>query len=594
MAEEEIYNEALGAIQQGDNRRARDLLARLLKVNPEKVDYWIWMSSVVETKRERIYCLNEALKRDPNNATARRGLVILGAMAPDPGSLPPPGIIKREWQVELPKSPEEENIPKTPFSRLTLILSAVLVIGFVLVVVLVVVQLTAPPVVTPTFIAYRPSPPTPGPSPTSLDTFTPVVRSPTPTFVGPTPLRMLMQATYTPTPLYVDTPHPQIEAYRAAMTDFSRGNFNTAIDFFGQVLQSQPDAVDAVYYIGECYRLQGKYANALDYYNQAITMQPSFAPAYLGRARANFARNTDTDVMPDLKKAASLDPDMGEIYIEEARAAIAAKDYSGALDYLATAAKKLPDSAEVPYYRAEAYLALNQLGNALTAATQANELDFTSLPAYRLLGEVLQANERYSESIQPLALYLIYKTRDEGAWIMLGKGYAAEQDWKQAKSAFDHAVSINSSSTDAYLARGDMYLAAGDGVDAASDFNQVLKLDARSFTASIGLGRAYMLQSLYSDAYNQFRQAERFAADDADHAELYYWLALALNALDQPAAAGQEWENLLQLPTDVVPTDWIGQALVYLTGTPTPLATETPAPLLTGTPSLSVTGTPAP
>ena len=91
MAEEEIYNEALGAIQQGDNRRARDLLARLLKVNPEKVDYWVWMSSVVETKRERIYCLNEALKRDPDNATARRGLVILGAMAPDPGSLPPTG-----------------------------------------------------------------------------------------------------------------------------------------------------------------------------------------------------------------------------------------------------------------------------------------------------------------------------------------------------------------------------------------------------------------------------------------------------------------------------------------------------------------------
>ena len=75
--------------------RARDLLTRLLKINPDKVDYWIWMSSVVDTVRERIYCLQEALKLDPKNATAKHGLVIMGAMLPDESLMLPPGKMLR-------------------------------------------------------------------------------------------------------------------------------------------------------------------------------------------------------------------------------------------------------------------------------------------------------------------------------------------------------------------------------------------------------------------------------------------------------------------------------------------------------------------
>jgi hypothetical protein len=57
-----------------------------------------------------------------------------------------------------------------------------------------------------------------------IPTMTPLVRSPTPTFIGPTPLWMLMEATYTPTPLYVNTPHPISEAYRIGIRAYQRGD----------------------------------------------------------------------------------------------------------------------------------------------------------------------------------------------------------------------------------------------------------------------------------------------------------------------------------------------------------------------------------
>lgn len=72
--EESIYQEAVGAIEKGDNARARDLLMRLIKLSPTKPDYWLWISAMVETSKERIYSLKEVLKLDPQNADARQAI----------------------------------------------------------------------------------------------------------------------------------------------------------------------------------------------------------------------------------------------------------------------------------------------------------------------------------------------------------------------------------------------------------------------------------------------------------------------------------------------------------------------------------------
>src|SRR3990172_8669872 len=66
-----------GAEAQAVASRARDkgrLLTRLLRADSSVVDYWIWLSSVVESRREKVYCLESALKLDPTNRGVLRGL----------------------------------------------------------------------------------------------------------------------------------------------------------------------------------------------------------------------------------------------------------------------------------------------------------------------------------------------------------------------------------------------------------------------------------------------------------------------------------------------------------------------------------------
>jgi Flp pilus assembly protein TadD len=75
MPEDVMFQEAIQAARQGKRIRARDLLTRLLRSDQTNPKYWIWLSAVVDTRKEQIYCLQSALKLDPNDGEARKGLI---------------------------------------------------------------------------------------------------------------------------------------------------------------------------------------------------------------------------------------------------------------------------------------------------------------------------------------------------------------------------------------------------------------------------------------------------------------------------------------------------------------------------------------
>ena len=127
--EDNAYQEALTAIHTGDKSRARDLLTRLIKSNPNNPQYWLWMSAVVETGRELTFCLKETLKRDPQNITARRGLILQGELPPDPGLAVPVQLQRRNWEAQyFSAQTVPGQLPKRSWLRLGLTIVGVLVL----------------------------------------------------------------------------------------------------------------------------------------------------------------------------------------------------------------------------------------------------------------------------------------------------------------------------------------------------------------------------------------------------------------------------------------------------------------------------------
>jgi hypothetical protein len=257
MAQEKMYKAALEAIDQGQTARARDLFTRLLRADSSKAEYWLWMSTLVDTDQERIYCLESALRVDPDNEAAKRGLIILGARQADDEVKPVP-TIRRHWEkalqdvVEPPKS-FLRRIWANRIFRLATGMGAILLV--VAVILLVVSQPRSEP---EQVVIYKVSPfptKTYTPSITPTITRTMVVRTRTPTVIGPTPLWMFLSETYTPVPIYVDTPHPVIEAYRAGIRAYEKSDWKSLLEFMDQAIRIDSTSPDLYYYRGEAFRL---------------------------------------------------------------------------------------------------------------------------------------------------------------------------------------------------------------------------------------------------------------------------------------------------------------------------------------------------
>ncbi len=305
MTDSKSFHEAIKAIKNDNPTKARELLTRLLRSDKENLDYWLWLSSVVESRKEKIYCLQSAHSIDGSNQAVLRGLRIFGIELDDDEIEPIP-MMRRAWKVEVDDS---EGASKgfmkiwvnTIWRTVIVSVASIVVGGFLLNAIFGMGRTIFSPRLTVTPLAW-----TVTPSPTLTNT--PSVRTPTSTSSVVEPLWMLLEATYTPRPVYVNTPHPGIEAFRVGMRAYIDGNYESMLIFMVQVTSINPDSEDAHYYVGEAHRLLNDYEQALEAYERAIALNVNFAPAYVGRAQAQLLEDGDADVEGDLEHAIALDP----------------------------------------------------------------------------------------------------------------------------------------------------------------------------------------------------------------------------------------------------------------------------------------------
>ena len=128
MADDVIFQEAMDALRDGNKARARELLTGLIKEDQNNVEYWIWLSAAMETAKERMYCLQTAFKLDPENAAAKRGLILLGAISADETIQPFSMNRPRVWEEKLllahekPKLKGWAAVKASPVFRLGLVI----------------------------------------------------------------------------------------------------------------------------------------------------------------------------------------------------------------------------------------------------------------------------------------------------------------------------------------------------------------------------------------------------------------------------------------------------------------------------------------
>ena len=579
-----MFEDAVNALRENDPARAKDILTRLLKADQTNATYWVWMSAAVETAKERIYCLETALKLDPENATAKRGLILHGAMPPDENVQPFPLNRPRAWEEKLLLAHER---PKETGFRVAMSNPAVRLAGVVLIGVLV-CGLAVYGIYGPRSARFSTgSHSTAGPSPTFTltPTFVNATGQVAATRSGPTPLAELFGVSYTATPLYVNTPGSAVsqDIFHAAQSALQRGDFNQFVSSMNQLATLEPKAPDVLYNIGEAYRFKGDCRTALDYYNNSLKINNKFAPGYLGLARARICIDPGANTTQLYDLALQYDPNYGEVYLDRANFNLVRKDFKAALPDLEKAVGLMPDNALVQVAFAHAYLLQGDNAKALDAAEKANSTDLTLLPSFYYLGSAYVANEQYTEAIKPLLTYLLYVPKDGGAYAMLGQAYAVTGQYPLAVDALKTGINLDPNQVQSYLYLGQSYLALNDLDNASTNFKRALQFFPDSFNANIGLTETLYKGGTYGNSYLQAETSKSKASGNTQLALAIYWRALSQEGRLSFGDAIADWKTLLSMPADAMTPEMRKTAEEHLKTIVTP--TYTPKPSLTPIPS---------
>ncbi len=576
------YDRVQEALQQGDLNEARRLLIRLLKRDPRNVEYWLLLSAATVNPKERVESLRQVLKLDPDNVAARRGLAFFAAEQDATGQ---PGVVdlRAEWMAryEAEATPAGGRISwrKGLWAFGGLLAALVLLFG----------GYALWQAIRPRHYATPPPAATPRPSATPSLTPTPPPYTPT-----PQPLWMLLDATYTPTPAFVDTPRPY-EAYHRALRALSQEDWQNAARYFAQLVEQEP-APDLYFYLGQAYAALGNFSAAEEALAQALQMDPYFGPAYRARAWMRMLAWRAQNETPSSAELSQVKVDLQQAL---ALAAADPETYRAALEYwlvwrqdptqgaalLERAEAAFPDRPALwDYYRAILAYQQGDLETALAAIERSLEEDLTQLDAYLWEARIAYAAGDLERAFEAITTYRRYRPEDRQAALLFARLHLehSQGDVYAALAALEALKDDPSPQVQRqrYLLLGKAYLKLGEYQEALRYLEQADKWE-QSFETAMLVAEAERGLEHYGNAFLKYRDAVERAETEEQRLTARYWRAKMLMLLDKPDAARADWLAVYQAPDDLVSWAWKVEAAQAL-DLPTP---EPPPPTTTPTPT---------
>jgi len=514
-----LLDEAIAAAKSGDRAKAKDKLTRFLRYEQKNEHAWLWMSSVVESDRERIFCLNNVLKLNPNNKTAKRGLALLGALPSEMRAdldIDVIGVDMKALAATAGGAAQQRRRGGFTFRRsrrletMAIVMLAIIIVGGVVVFgfnLFGARQAVAG--VTPT----EPPPPTA----TQVVIETPIAGG------NQTPIAVLLGLpNHTATPEPFSIPFFPEEAHSRGLREYKAGNIDTALTAFEDAVIDNKDNYGAHYYIGLIYLQKKDYNKAFNAFGAALRINSAFAPAYVGRGQANFGLGGNP--LGDYEKAINAEPDWVEPHIQSAIFYANRRDTDSAIAQLETAHSLDPANVIAHWMLAEQYLAVGQIEDARATLKDGFEIDGTALDLYRVRAKLSLTDEDYEAALADINIYLSYRPADTEGWTLQGKAYMGMEDYSEAVASLNRAIELKPSDPrDALIARGTAQLLLGNADTARADYDKALSLGITTRNRML-IGQAYYRVGDYETAAKEFAKA---VESDPSQFDTFYWLGAA-------------------------------------------------------------------
>ena len=234
------------------------------------------------------------------------------------------------------------------------------------------------------------------------------------------------------------------DIYSKALFYYFEGNYEKALPFFKQYLQTHPDSSSDVWHgVGFCYSNLGLHQEAIQAYKQSIRLEPNFAYTHYNLGNTYDKLGLDQEALQAYKQSIRMKPDFANAHYNLGSTYDKLGLYREALQAYKQAIRLEPDFANAPY----------NLGN-----------------TYGKLG-------LHQEALQAFKQVIRLKPDDADAHYNLGTAYGKLDLYQEAIQAFKQATRLKPDFAEAHYNMGVAYTLIGDSGSALEEYKILKNLD---------------------------------------------------------------------------------------------------------------------
>lgn len=267
--------------------------------------------------------------------------------------------------------------------------------------------------------------------------------------------------------------------YNLGYVQYNLEHYATALSHFKQQLQTKPKYVDALNYVGLCYRHLKRYPEAIAAYHQTIALKPDYKYPYNNLGRLYHDTGEPQKALKWYRKAIEVAPDyslphfnLGEFYYDQGQ-------YSDCIDEETHAIEMSNTYASAHNMRGLCYRKLKQLDQALEDFQVAVNENSQYETAYYNLGLTYDDKELFPEAIKYYKKALEIDPGHSSALNNLGYIYQRQKNYAQALDDYRQALKVKPDSALYHRNLGDLYKDMKQCDQAKLNWKQACKLGAK-------------------------------------------------------------------------------------------------------------------
>jgi len=296
----------------------------------------------------------------------------------------------------------------------------------------------------------------------------------------------------------------------SALNYHQAGYLPQAEQLYRQILQSQPDDLDANHLLGLLLLQANFHEPALQYLRHAATLGPQFAAFQSSLGDALRAIGRVNEAVDAYRRAMQLEPQVS--------------DHVGKMAIMLQAEKRFDEALEL-YHRAVTINPQDRIACNNAGSIHLERREFE------------QARDWFRRALQ------IHPEFVE-AWSNLGTTLRELKQWPEAEHAFKSALQLQPNFAEAHKQLGVFYGQQGQPAEAAQSLEQAVRLVPGDHESRNLLGVAYNTLDRLSEAAEQLEEAIRLKPDFVD---AYANLGLSYGALGQTQSSRAAFDRALAL-----------------------------------------------